>query len=355
MLRTAIVAIILSQAPASVDGIAHFFAAQPFLEQRDYQAAANELGQALQDKSLTPGLGVWAHTELGAIFDLTGQSDRALGEYDLVLRSTSGERDPARAFVMQRVKDGRLVSELRVLPNFLSLSSVPSLASAVVVHPASKAVAEYSAEARVAELEGNIGFLASVAADGSVRDLKMIEPLGLGLDEAARTAGEQWRFEPSGGLVANVLIDFDFVVPGKVSRWHLIGVTFKPLEGASRPHFLTTSYPPGAGVSNAGLDEAGFVEYTKRQAVAKVAFEVDALGHPVNFQRPTATYSSWGPEAVSVVRRWRFSPGMKDGVAVTTPCEVTLVWGNKQFTHESIVGAKKTAAMLVEVEALRAK
>ena len=339
-----------SQTPTAADGLGHFFAAQPFLEQRDYQSAANELRKALLGPALSSGLTVWAHTELGAIFDVTGQSDRALGEYDLVLRSTSGERDPARAFVMQRVREGRLVSKLTVLPNFGA-----SLASAVVVHPASKAVAEYSAEARVAELEGNIGFLASVAADGSVQDLKMIEPLGLGLDEAARTAGKQWRFEPSGGLVANVLIDFDFVVAAKVSRWHLIGVSFSPPEGASRPHFLKTSYPPGAGVSNAGLDEAGFVEYTKRQAVVKLAFDVDASGRPVNFQRPIATYSSWGPEAVSVVRRWTFTPGMKDGVAVTTPCEVTLVWGNEQFTLESIVGAKKTAAMLVEVEALRAK
>ena len=49
------------------------------------------------------------------------------------------------------------------------------------------------------------------------------------------------------------------------------------------------------------------------------------------------------------------SGGAVTGVTVTTPCEVTLVWGNKQFTHESIIGAKETAAMLVEVEALRTK
>ena len=235
-----------------------------------------------------------------------------------------------------------------------SQTPAPAVAYAKVAQPVSKAAAEYSAEARIAELEGSIAFVATVAPDGSVRGLKPKQGLGLGLDEAALTAAKRWSFAPADPPI-DAVIEVDFIVPAKLSHWHLIEVKFSPADGAARPRFLTTGYPPGAGVSNAGLDEAGFVEYTKRQAVVKLAFEVDASGRPVNFQRPIATYSSWGPEAVSIVRRWRFTPGMKDGVAVTTPCEVTLVWGNKQFTHESIIGAKETAAMLVEVEALRTK
>jgi hypothetical protein len=40
----------------------------------------------------------------------------------------------------------------------------------------------------------------------------------------------------------------------------------------------------------------------------------------------------WGSEAIAVVNQWRFMPGMKNGIAISVPCTVGLVWGEKELT-----------------------
>jgi TonB family protein len=55
---------------------------------------------------------------------------------------------------------------------------------------------EYSEEARKAKFQGTVVLFIVVDEKGNPRDLKVIRPLGLGLDQKAIEAVEKWRFRP---------------------------------------------------------------------------------------------------------------------------------------------------------------
>jgi TonB family protein len=55
---------------------------------------------------------------------------------------------------------------------------------------------EYSEEARKAKFQGTVVLSIVVDPSGKARDIKVIRPLGLGLDEKAIEAVSKWRFKP---------------------------------------------------------------------------------------------------------------------------------------------------------------
>jgi protein TonB len=55
---------------------------------------------------------------------------------------------------------------------------------------------EYSEEARKAKFQGTVILFVVVDEKGNPRDLKVIRPLGLGLDQKAIEAVEKWKFNP---------------------------------------------------------------------------------------------------------------------------------------------------------------
>jgi len=61
---------------------------------------------------------------------------------------------------------------------------------------------EYSEEARKAKQQGTVVLSLIVDADGRPRDIHVVRPLGMGLDEKAVEALRKWRFEPGrkGGI-----------------------------------------------------------------------------------------------------------------------------------------------------------
>ncbi len=56
---------------------------------------------------------------------------------------------------------------------------------------------EYSEEARKAKYQGTCVLWMIVGSDGKTRDIRVMQTLGLGLDEKAIEAVKQWRFEPA--------------------------------------------------------------------------------------------------------------------------------------------------------------
>jgi TonB family protein len=60
----------------------------------------------------------------------------------------------------------------------------------------SKVEPEYSEEARKAKLQGTVVLYVVVDEQGLPRDLKVVRPLGLGLDQKAIEAAQKWRFKP---------------------------------------------------------------------------------------------------------------------------------------------------------------
>jgi len=65
---------------------------------------------------------------------------------------------------------------------------------------------EYSEEARKAKFQGTVVLFVVVDEKGNPRDLKVMRPLGLGLDQKAIEAVEKWKFKPGmkGGEAVNV-------------------------------------------------------------------------------------------------------------------------------------------------------
>jgi aminopeptidase N len=61
--------------------LAHYRIAEVFYLQRNYQAAANAYRESLNGDGEPRWTEVWCHLQLGKIFDVTGQRERAVNEY----------------------------------------------------------------------------------------------------------------------------------------------------------------------------------------------------------------------------------------------------------------------------------
>ena len=78
--------------------LAHYRIAELFFLQGNYQSAANEFREALNGDLEPKWVEVWSHINLGKIFDITDQRDRAVNEYNLAIRTkdnTQGAQEEA--------------------------------------------------------------------------------------------------------------------------------------------------------------------------------------------------------------------------------------------------------------------
>jgi hypothetical protein len=84
--------------------LAHYRVAEVFFLQRNYQAAANAYREALNGDAEPRWTIVWSHIQLGKIFDVTGQRERATNEYRQALQTndnTQGAMEEARRYLAE--------------------------------------------------------------------------------------------------------------------------------------------------------------------------------------------------------------------------------------------------------------
>jgi tetratricopeptide (TPR) repeat protein len=84
--------------------LAHYRVAEVFFLQRNYQAAANAYRSSLNGDGDPRWTEVWCHIQLGKIFDITGQRERATNEYRQALQTndnTQGALDEARRYMQK--------------------------------------------------------------------------------------------------------------------------------------------------------------------------------------------------------------------------------------------------------------
>jgi len=82
--------------------LAHYRIAEVFFRQNNFQSAANSFRDALNGDLEPKWTEVWAHIHLGMIFDITGQRDRAVNEYNLAVRTkdnTQGAQEEAAKYL----------------------------------------------------------------------------------------------------------------------------------------------------------------------------------------------------------------------------------------------------------------
>jgi tetratricopeptide (TPR) repeat protein len=84
--------------------LGHYRVAEVFFMQNNYQSAANEYREALNGDLEPKWVEVWAHIKLGNIFDVSGQRDRAVNEYNHAIRTkddTQGAQEEAAKYLKQ--------------------------------------------------------------------------------------------------------------------------------------------------------------------------------------------------------------------------------------------------------------
>lgn len=295
--------------PDPHDSLRYFELAEMHLENGNLQTAANEFDKALHGDLQPLWIARESHIKLGWIFETTNQPDRAKREYALAAES----------------------------PMDLTWSAPRRKTPIAAPMTLDKAKPQYTAEARVAGLEGEVTLSFIIDCDGNVHDISVMQSIGLDLEQKAIDALKQWSFAPATlkamPVAAAITVIVPFRLPEKQSRWHLLHVKFETPGSATRPHFTKVKYPLGAGISRDAYEEGRIVAAAGRLATVKLAFDVDTDGIPKHFAVREASADMWGPQAVALVREWEFSPGMKNGVAVAVPCVVDLAWGARQLAE----------------------
>lgn len=81
--------------------LAHYRIGELFFKQNNFQSAANEFRAAINGDLEPKWTEVWSHVNLGKIFDVTGQRDRAVNEYKQAIRThdnTAGAQEEAARY-----------------------------------------------------------------------------------------------------------------------------------------------------------------------------------------------------------------------------------------------------------------
>jgi tetratricopeptide (TPR) repeat protein len=81
--------------------LAHYRIGELFFQQHNFQSAANEFRAAINGDLDPKWTEVWSHVNLGKIFDITGQRDRAVNEYKQAIRThdnTAGAQEEAARY-----------------------------------------------------------------------------------------------------------------------------------------------------------------------------------------------------------------------------------------------------------------
>ncbi|MGC2326585.1 MAG: M1 family aminopeptidase, partial [Candidatus Sulfotelmatobacter sp.] len=84
--------------------LAHYRVAEVFFFQRNYQAAANSYRSSLNGDGEPRWTEVWSHIQLGKIFDITGQRERAINEYRQAVQTndnTFGALEEGRKYLQK--------------------------------------------------------------------------------------------------------------------------------------------------------------------------------------------------------------------------------------------------------------
>jgi len=174
-------------------------------------------------------------------------------------------------------------------------------------------------------LEGTVGLAFVVNSDGSAGDIKIMQALGLGLDEAAIDAVRQWRFQP--GLkegqpvpvIATAQVNFGVKACG--AGWRLTRAVFTVPEGGSRPKLIQLrnvgSVPPDVSAFN-------------------LLFDVGPDGRPVNLRLSKPSGAAWELGVIEAAGNWEFTPGRSSDSPIAVPAQFDFTRFESATKHSVI-------------------
>ncbi len=309
------------------NSLAHFRIGEILLREHNLQGAATEFDLALRGDLKPAWTEAWSHLELGRIFDVTQQRERAISEYQQVLQR---DDETFNALVYARNGLMRPVAPEDVFEAHVA-STLDDLVTPTVL---ARLKPTYSEEGLLARVEGQATVAVLIAADGTPGEPQVLNGLGFGLDEAALESVRHWKFAPGtlkGEPVAQVArVDVDFRLPERTPGWHVNRVQFNLPDGARRPILMK------AGTFSRDEMDPQLAEADKIDAAinripgAVVTMEIDATGAPTKIQMIGASMPIWGKDAVREVSNWRFRPASVGGKSIAVKCAVGLSWETGQ-------------------------
>jgi TonB family protein len=237
----------------------------------------------------------------------------------------------------QKPNDGTPVESSLPAPGNRNASGVyrpgNGVTAAVVLRSAEP---DYSEEARKAKFQGTVVLSLVVDEKGIPRDIRVIRPLGLGLDEKAIEAVQKWRFQPGRKngravpVVADAQVNFRLRPEAKPDP--------KPSNPAAvvAPK-VTRKVEP---VYSPEAREA------RREGVVKLAFVVNTEGVPQSIRVVSGLGYGLDEKAVEALRLWRYQAATRDGRPEEFPLEVELPF--RLPANRLSVGGNIQAANLIQ-------
>jgi TonB family protein len=185
---------------------------------------------------------------------------------------------------------------------------------------------EYSLEARTAGLEGDLALYLEVDADGKPANVRVIQGLGMGLDESAVAAVNQWHFQSArvGGTPARVAqsVEFPFRLnPGGAWR---IRHTAYAVTREDKSHSEPVEKPVLIAYSSPKADACG-----AEGEVVMVRFDVDKQGAPRAIQITSASSGAAGSAVSAVAQAWKFRPALGAGQPRVASATFTVACGTE--------------------------
>ena len=180
---------------------------------------------------------------------------------------------------------------------------------------------QYTPDALTARVEGIVTLECVVAVDGTVREGRVVKSLFPSLDDAALRTVQDWKFKPGTKegkpVPVRVTVEMAFSLsdsPGVRGPRVDSSDVFKPSKEVTTPRLLHEVKP----------------QYTARamRERAQGTMRMDCVvlpdGTVGDVRVKEGVHPDLDHEAVRTLRRWRFTPGMKDGVAVPVQVEVEM-------------------------------
>jgi len=213
----------------------------------------------------------------------------------------------------------------------------------------------YTPEALKAQLQGAVVLSLTIGADGQGRVVTVLQSLGLGLDQNAVAAVEQWKFKPAtlnGQPVdcpATVEMDFRLVhsqAQQAASNPHAVFATTTTLDTARGAYVDNTVRPgraPEAEVSASQQAAPNGVqppvllykkepEYTEEarkarfQGTVTLQITVGTNGRTSNIRVLKSLGLGLDEMALNAVKQWKFKPAMQNGIPVESNTTVQVTF-----------------------------
>ena len=178
--------------------------------------------------------------------------------------------------------------------------------------------------ARRLRAQGEVTLSLVVKADGSVRDVQIVQSAGYGMDERAVECIRKWRFKPGAkdGSPVDVAFRFayNFGLTPQPRVWGAGPLTFALDAGATPPALKSGGMP--SGEREAG-DETVLFEFT-----------IEPTGEVTGIQPIEGKESKSLSLLTKSLSSWKFTPGSNGTSAIPVTGKVLFIKGEDYFRYQ---------------------